>query len=589
MKEYFHEIMTLLGDDKSRLPKLLLVFLMVSILDLIGIGLIGPYVAIVIDPQTAQETAGQISEWIDLSSTESLITTMSFVLLAIFAAKAVTSIWVNYIITKFGFDQQVRLKSLLMHIYQSLPYKDYIRRNSSEYIYNIQTLVNNYANGVVLSGMKMLSDGIVALVILTMLAMKNPLAFMLLIGLLSVVMFGYDVLFRKNIRHIGKQANLASTNMIQGVNEGIEGLKELRILGYERYFFQRVHAGASKFGQYQVRSILISTAPRFLLEFIMVLFIVLLVLMTLLVQGNVKDLLPTLAMFGIAAIRLLPAANMISNNLMQFRYNRDSVSRLYQDITSLQTVAEQNESKNTTTIVEDFELFSIDNASLRYPDSKENSLSNIVLNIHAGESIGLIGSSGSGKTTLVDMILGLLEPQSGGMSFNGKPLKEAMKIWQNSIAYLPQQVFLIDNTLGRNVALGFEDEEINEDKIIEALDKARLTELVKQLPNGINTLLGEKGIRLSGGQRQRVALARAFYHERSVLVMDEATSALDNETEREIVDEIQRLKGQKTMIVIAHRLSTVKNCDRIYKLEKGRIVSFGTPQDMLNPHIDSTN
>ena len=194
----------------------------------------------------------------------------------------------------------------------------------------------------------------------------------------------------------------------------------------------------------------------------------------------------------------------------------------------------------------------------------------------------MIGPSGSGKTTMVDVVLGLLEPQKGKIYYNGKDLIESLDEWRAQVAYLPQQVFIIDNSLRNNIALGMEAEEIDDVQLHEAIRQARLTELAEQLPDGVETILGERGIRLSGGQRQRVALARAFYHGRSVLVMDEATSALDNETEQEIVEEIRHFKGKKTMIVIAHRLTTVQHCDRIYRLENGEITETGSPDQVLN-------
>jgi len=581
MTQYLHEILTLLGPDTKRLPRLLVLFLAVSMLDLAGIALIGPYVAIVADLQLAGGAIEKISAWIDLpTSQESLLIVMSFALLGVFLVKAVSAIWINYIIIKFSVDQQIRLRSLLMWAYQTLPYTDYLRRNSSEYIHSTQTLVNHYANGVVTSGMRTLSDGIVASVILVMLALINPVALMLLLGLLGIVVFSYDRLFRKNIRHIGEQSNLAATSMVQGIHEGIEGLKEIRVLGHERYFHHQVHDGALKYGRYYTRSTIISAAPRYLLELIMVFFVVLLVLLTLTLQQNLQQLLPTLSMFGLAAIRLLPAANVFSSSLTQLRFNRDSVSRLYQDVTSMHSVEEDGGEKNLATY-ESFKRLSISNISFRYPAAEQDALSQIILDVHAGESIGLIGSSGSGKTTLVDTLLGLLEPQQGEITFNGIPLNKSLATWRSHVAYLPQQVFLIDNSLRRNVALGIEDKDIDEKQLIGALDKARLSELVVQLHEGVDTILGERGVRLSGGQRQRVALARAFYHERDILIMDEATSALDNETEREIVEEIKRLKGKKTMIVIAHRLTTVQHCDRIYKMEKGKVVASGTPQEIL--------
>ena len=208
-----------------------------------------------------------------------------------------------------------------------------------------------------------------------------------------------------------------------------------------------------------------------------------------------------------------------------------------------------------------------------YPKTKQHALNGISLDIHANDSIGLIGSSGSGKTTLVDMLLGLLEPKSGEILFNGRPLNSCLDNLRSQVAYLPQEVFLIDDTLRKNVALGIEDSEIDNKKINRALKQARLSELVNIMPQGVDTMLGERGARLSGGQRQRIALARAFYHGRSILVMDESTSALDSETESEIIKEIKQLKGHITIIVIAHRLATVEHCDRIYRLEMGEIVA----------------
>ena len=209
-------------------------------------------------------------------------------------------------------------------------------------------------------------------------------------------------------------------------------------------------------------------------------------------------------------------------------------------------------------------------------------MKDISLEIRAGESIALIGPSGSGKTTLVDLLLGLLEPQQGEVRYNGKSIDTSLDEWRSNVAYLPQQVFLIDNTIRCNVALGCNETEIDDLKVCESLKKAKLSEFVDQLPQGIYTKIGERGVRISGGQRQRIALARAFYHERNVLVLDEATSALDYEIEQEIVDEIKHLKGEKTMIVIAHRLSTVRHCDRIYKLNQGKIIECGTPNEIIN-------
>jgi ABC-type multidrug transport system fused ATPase/permease subunit len=272
----------------------------------------------------------------------------------------------------------------------------------------------------------------------------------------------------------------------------------------------------------------------------------------------------------------MPSANIISSGLMQLRYSRHPISLLHADLNELEQI-DLNIKAPLTPIKakNDFRDFVLKGINFSYPNIKSPALKNLSLKIRNGESIGLIGPSGSGKTTLVDVLLGLLEPQKGEVYYNGIPLKDSLSEWRSQIAYLPQQVFLIDATLRQNVALGMEDKEIDDLQVKKALHQSRLDDLVEQLPQGVETLLGERGIRLSGGQRQRVALARAFYYGRKVLVMDEATSSLDNETELEIVEEIKHLKGKISMIVIAHRLTTVQDCDQIYKLKNGQIVDSG--------------
>jgi len=318
-----------------------------------------------------------------------------------------------------------------------------------------------------------------------------------------------------------------------------------------------------------------------MLELTMISFVVLFVLGTLFLGGNIDTLLPTLSVFGVASLRLFPAANTLIQSLIQIRYSRDSVSRLYNDYYKLKQPSGKEDQPVSTQMPKQFQVLKLDRVSFTYPQSEFKALNEISLEINAGESIGLIGPSGSGKTTLVDMLLGLLEPQQGNIQYNGEGVKTVLQQWRSQAAYIPQQVFLIDDTLRHNVAFGIDNDEIDNDRLQESLRQSKLIKVVEQLPQGVETILGENGVRLSGGQRQRVALARAFYHGRDVLVMDEATSALDDQTEQEIVKEIDQLKGKKTMIVIAHRLTTLKHCDRIYKLENGRVVAVGSYKELI--------
>lgn len=582
MYKFIHEILTLLDSDKKRLPQIFLLFLFTSLFELAGVGLIGPYVAMVSSPTSTDSIVAKLNYWIDLpADPNSLLILMGLVLLGVFFVKAITIIWINFVIVRFSEEQQVRLRSLLMRHYMSLSYAVYLNRNSSEYINSIQNMVSHYANAVN-TILRTLNDSFVAIIIMVFLAWANPLALSILIVLFGLFLVIYDLLFKKYSRMFGVKINLASTTMLKAIHEGIEGLKEVRILNCEKYFQNQLDIEAANLAKYNTQSAVISIAPRYILEFILVLFVVLLCAVTIMLEQDVEKLLPTLAMFGVAAIRLLPAANGLSSNLMRLRFYRDSVSKLYLDLSTILSETPSTNIKHLKGEQPGFQNISLKKICFRYPSAKNDALHQLSIDIKSGESIGLIGSSGSGKTTLVDTLLGMLKPQSGEIMFNGKPLQKSLAVWRSHVAYLPQQVFLIDDTLRKNVALGIEDNDIDEQRLTNALKMALLSELVEQLSDGVDTMLGEKGVRLSGGQRQRVALARAFYHERDVLVLDEATSALDNETEREIVEEIQRLKGKKTMIVIAHRLSTVKHCDRIYKLENGKIVASGTPQEILD-------
>ncbi len=582
--QYLREILTLLGEDRRKLPALVLLFLGASLLDLAGLGLIAPYIALVMKPEAL--VGGQLGELmsslIGPTDREALLLGLSGLLVVIFFGKAIVALSINNVIIGFAQDQQTHLRSRLMHAYQHLPYSVYLQRNSAEYVHSVQQLTVQFQ--VVLKMLLFtLSNGLIALFILGLLLWENATALGLLVMLLCSILFFYDRLFRKRMRDYGQRQNLAAREMVQGINEGLEGLKEIRILGREAHFHRMVRRGAEEFSFNEKRYLLIQLSPRYLLEAVLVLFVVLLVLLALRSHPTAESLLGTLGLFGVAAIRLMPMGSQLATTLTTLRFNRDGVSRLYADVQQLSAQGPITV-KQAKTVTSPFVGLQLKGIEYHYPNTRQDVLRDLDLEIRAGESIGLIGPSGSGKTTLVDVLLGLLEPQIGTLKYNGHPLQEALSDWRAQVAYLPQQVFLIDNSLRCNVAFGEEESEIDEIRLQEALRKARLTELVEQLPQGVKTILGERGVRLSGGQRQRIALARAFYHGRSVLVMDEGTSALDNETEREIVEEIQRLKGQKTMVVIAHRLTTVQHCDRIYRLEQGRIVEEGIPEQILKAY-----
>ena len=597
IREYIHEILSLLKEDRRKLPALVLLFIGVSLLDIAGLGLIAPYIGLVMGAN--QFTDGGIGRSLAMLNLnldrETLLIWLSGLLVILFIGKAVAALWINNVIITFAHSQESRLRSQLMLNYLHLPYSIYLQRNSSEYIHSVQTLTAHF-QGVVQQLLRTVSDGLVAVCIIGLLIWENAAALSLLMLLVGGTLVTYDRFFRRRLKNYGIRQNQALQRMVKGIQEGMEGLKEIRILGREAHFHNQVGLSAEDYSINQRLYQLISLAPSYMLEATLVIFVVLLVLLTLSLETSTTVLLGSLGLFGVAALRLKPIAFQLSNTISTLRFHRDGVRRLYADAKYIKEkinrsdklikAGEPYDSINPNgQIVEKVEPFSclkLDNVQFSYPKTNLPALKSMSLEIQAGEAIGLIGPSGSGKTTLVDVLLGLLTPQSGTLKFNGRDLQESLDAWRSQVAYLPQQVFLIDNTLKNNVALGEEERKIEEDQMKEALRKARLNELVVQLPQGVNTFLGERGVSLSGGQRQRVALARAFYYRRSVLVMDEATSSLDYLAEKEIVEEIKHLKGKITMIVIAHRFTTVQHCDRIYRLENGRVVEKGTPQQVLS-------
>ena len=573
MKKYFAEILYLLGDDRKKIRYLIILFFGISLFDLVGLGLIAPYISLIINPDFISEGlfGNFISRFGFLKDQNSMVVFFGICLVIIFSIKTTVIIFVNYLVTRFSQNQQARLRTTLMKSYQKLSYVDFTQRNSADFVYNIQSLCEQFSNQVVLTSLRMVSDIIVGSAIILLLAWNDLQIFILLVAVFGTFIFGYDFLLGKKLKSYGVRSNKSSTSILKTVHESMEGLKEIRILGKSSYFYKKLKKSAIEYGQYQTMSQVLSTAPRYLLELIFISFIVLLAILIVFLEKNLVEIVPLLGLYAVAAMRLMPIINGITNSLNRLRYGRDAVRILYRDLFNLSS--KDNFKVLEDTIVQNDERFiqlKLCDVSFRYPDVNLDALKNISLEINSGESIGIIGGSGAGKTTLVDLILGLIKPYDGSINFNGMPLESQLKKWLSKVAYLPQEVFLIDDTLKANVALGFN--KIDENRLKSALMQARLLDFVKQLPEGINTKVGERGLRLSGGQRQRVALARAFYHNRDILVMDESTSALDSDTEYEIIQEIQKHKGERTIIVIAHRLTTLKYCDRIYKLKDGKVI-----------------
>ena len=593
MKQYLCEINFLIGTDRRKLAGLLILFLISSFFELMGIGLVGPLFSLIIDPEA--EILHRIDSYLGMINViiphQQIVVYLSALLLITFLVKSGMTILINFLIINFSNLQNKKIRTKLMNSYQRYSYNQYLERNSSEYIQAAIMYSGQYTSSLH-KLIKIISEGLITILIISFLAWTDWKIVMLFTLFLGIVVISYDKFFRKALSFAGEMQNRYNIIAIRAIQEGIKGFKEIRVLGKEKYFEELVEENTGNSMRYATRSAVISSSPRSLIEATIVTLLVSVVLTSNQIIGNLNTLIPTMAIFGVGILRLLPATTFFSSSFSQLRSQRFAVAMLYNDLKLADNniIESQDVIVSNTSNQQPFEVLELRSINYRYTKSTPWVLKDISITIKPGDSIGIIGTSGSGKTTLLDLIIGLIEPQDGEIIINEKKVSSDILIgWRSQCAYLPQEVFLIDNSIRRNVALGIKDADINEKHLLEALRSARLSELLEQLPEGLDTILGEHGVRLSGGQRQRVALARAFYHKRSVLFLDEATSALDNETEQEIVEEIKHFKGEKTIIVIAHRLTTVQHCDRIFRLENGRITEEGTYEEVIKPQQNIIN
>ena len=582
MIEFKKKLEILLIGQKAKVVIIIFLFLLSSCLEFIGIGLIGPYVALVTNTDS---TFIKFIPYLNIMDFENdrinMVYFLSIILISIFIFKAFFIVFIYYFVARYGQDQMIRLRSLLMSSYQNLDYNIFLKRNSAEYVYNIIELTNRYATGVLVPLLKSFGEIILATAILILLIVQNPFVLIIFIFLIVSLIFFYDFLTKKKLKNLGLKADQSATEIVKAVNESMVGFKEVRVLGKENYFHNSLLKGARNYGNSVTLLNTLSAIPRYIFEVLIVLLMTVMIFISLEYSVLENNLFETLSIFGVAAIRLIPTTNIIISSITQVRFNKAAVDTLSNDIISL------NDNKfikfneiTSSSIKEEFKDLRLEDVNFKYPNTSQKALKNINLNIKAGTAVGLIGPSGSGKTTLVDLLLGLHKPQSGKIYFNDKVINENKFNLKTQVAYLPQEVFMLDATLAENITLSENLKDDNKERVESALKKAKLDQLINKLPDGIYTKIGERGVRLSGGQRQRLALARAFYHGRNILILDEATSALDNETENEIIKEIYNLKSSMTIIVIAHRLSTVKHCDIVYTIEDGKIISSSKPTNV---------
>jgi ATP-binding cassette subfamily C protein len=470
-----------------------------------------------------------------------------------------------------------------MHV----PYSFHLNRNSASLIRNVSTESRMIATNVMLPILQITTEFVMALSIIILLLSVQPLITLFTLITLAIVSFFFLKGTKKTMKKHGEKALAEREKIIKTVNEGIGGFKEVTLTNRKPWFIKRFEDSMLSLSKAEIFQQTTRQSVNPIIETIAIAGI-LLIAFILLKQGHSLAMLSSiLALFALSIRRLLPAVNNIVSQYSSLRYNAYSVNPIYEDLINLEKYQnlkqDDDNDKDNNKSKKSFlkEKIAIKNLDFKYQKHQDLILRDISFSITQGQAIALVGSTGSGKTTLADLILGLLKPSSGKIEVDDKDIYTNISAWQKNIGYIPQFIYLSDDSIKNNIAFGLEEDEIDDDKLKKAIEVSQLTEFIGQLPEKENTKIGERGIRLSGGQRQRIGIARALYDNPEVLVMDEATSSLDNITEKFIIEAIEKLKKNRTIIIIAHRLSTVKNCDQLYILKQGQIIEQGTYNELI--------
>lgn len=554
--------------------------------------MLGPFFTIVSDPQIIEQNSALsgIFGALRISSTRGAIIFLCIFIAVTFILKSALYFFSKLYILKFSHTHRANMIQTLNHAYLYSDYNYFISKNSSSLIKNITLETQEFCYKILLSLLYGVSNLFILVFLFVLMAATDLLLLAAtLSALLPVVLLIYFM--RHRLKRWGRKSSEALQGIIKTLNHGLGGFKETRVIGCAPYFEAQMASNAKQYAQAASFAASFDMLPRILIETVLVVFIVSFIAISQLFLSRSTDLLiSSLSVFAVASIRLLPAASQLMSTISNLQSTRHVPDILYADLKEIEqrfsvssnsSLGSRERALNHTVAMDFQQQIRLSNVVYRYSTSLDPAINDVSLEIQKGESIAFIGKSGAGKTTLVDIILGLLTPQSGDITVDGVSIYRDLRAWQNLVGYIPQSIFLLDDTIERNIAFGVPDHLIDYRRLEQAIAAAQLEEMIAQLPKGIHTRIGERGVMLSGGQRQRIGIARALYHEREVLVLDEATSALDNETEKKVSEAIQALSGKKTIIIIAHRLSTVEHCNRVYLLETGKVLRSGKYREII--------
>lgn len=584
MKDRVRKIAFLIGEGYTRRWLLLVpLAVLVGVFETVGAFLVFTLLSLITAPSSALSlpAVGELrTRFAGMSDDEFLLAT-AFVVGVFFVLRGVAFLTQSYLQNRLSHNAGVRLAARLLSGYLRMPYAFHLRTNTAVLIRDTNTSVVQIVTFVFVPLVMLVSECLLITGLLTALVVASPIATLLVLVAISPLAFVLTQFIRRGMRKLGHVSQEMSRLSLQALQESLQSVRDIKVLQRRAYFEDRFSSSRSKLGRaLYIRGLLIDV-PRATTETMLVVFVCVFLAIAVIRGVEVQQSLAMLGLFGYAGVRLLPSVNRIVTSVNNLQFGGAAVNEVYERLTGFPPFDTDGAAcVEPLSFTEELRV-----TSLTFHHETAPVLDQVSFSVRRGESLGIVGSTGAGKSTLVDIIMGLLDPDSGSVRADGVSVHEHKAAWQRNLGIVPQTIILIDDSLRRNIAFGIPEEDIDPVALESAIRDAKLDDVIDSLPDGIDTFVGERGIRLSGGQRQRVAIARALYRDPEILIFDEATSALDNVTETELIDRLQEVRRGRTVLMVAHRLTTVSRCDRIIVLEAGKLIDSGTFEELVARNV----
>lgn len=560
--------------EKICLVGVFVLILIGSFMELLGVSVFLPFIQVMMEPERIQGEAylRYFYDLLHFQSTDHFLIALGALICIVYLLKNTYLTVMQNAMLKFSYTTRMQLATKLLTTYMAEPYTFHLNRNISELQRSLQYDTMQFMQ-LINSALQVLAEIAVVICLGVYLVYTSPTISVVILGLIVVCVGLFVMISKKYSQKIGAQNEAYNAQLYQWINQSLGGIKEVKVLNREKFFVDSYKDVYRKLIRGAKNNEMLAAIPKYILETVCIIGMIIAVIGKLLWgRRDMTAFMMQISAFAVAAFRLLPSVGKINAYFNNIMYSLPSLDLIYKDLKEIENFVPEDTAKKDVELWHLESSIKLNEISYAYAGTDKNILENVNLTIHKGETVALIGSSGAGKTTLADVFLGLLIPQNGAILVDGKNIYENMDSWHHMLGYIPQTIYLSDDTIRNNVAFGIKQEDIDEKAVIEALKKAQLYDFVQTLDQGLETFVGDRGVRLSGGQRQRIGIARALYYDPEVLVLDEATSALDTETETAVMEAIDSLKGHKTMVIIAHRLSTIRNADSIYEVTNGNAI-----------------